>query len=87
MEMATCSTGWLECLETMSSRAFSENNMGIEFTTIDFLFNKSNPGDFSATPIGTSMSWVTCFILSAANLALAGFPLTNTFGENLPSRH
>ena len=24
---------------------------------------------------------------SAANLALAGFPLTNSLGENLPSRH
>ena len=24
---------------------------------------------------------------SAANLALAGFPLTNALGENLPSRH
>ena len=26
-------------------------------------------------------------IFSAANLALAGFPLTNTLSENLPSRH
>ena len=24
---------------------------------------------------------------SAANLALAGFPLTNALGENLPPRH
>ena len=27
------------------------------------------------------------FDFSAANLALAGFPLTNALGENLPSRH
>ena len=26
-------------------------------------------------------------VFSAANLALAGFPLTNALGENLPSRH
>ena len=26
-------------------------------------------------------------IFSTANLALAGFPLTNALGENLPSRH
>ena len=26
-------------------------------------------------------------LFSAANLALAGFPLTNSLGENLPSRH
>ena len=26
-------------------------------------------------------------VFSAANLALAGFPLTNSLGENLPSRH
>ena len=30
--------------------------------TIDFFFTKSSQGDFSATPIGTPMSWVTCFI-------------------------
>ena len=26
-------------------------------------------------------------LFSAANLALAGFPLSNALGENLPSRH
>ena len=26
-------------------------------------------------------------VFSAANLALAGIPLTNALGENLPSRH
>ena len=47
---------------------FQKKNMGIEFTakfiTTEPLtfFNKSSPGDLSATTIGTSMSWVTCFI-------------------------
>ena len=31
------------------------------------------------------IGWATLF--SAANLALAGFPLSNALGENLPSRH
>ena len=37
---------------------FLKNDTGIKLN----FFNKSSPGDFSATPIGTSMSWVTCLI-------------------------
>ena len=53
---------------------FRKKNMGIEFTakfiTTEPLtfFNKSSPGDLSATTIGTSMSWVTCFIVRRAGL-------------------
>ena len=45
---------------------FLKNDTGIKLTakfiTMEPLkfFNKSSPGDFSATPIGTSTSWVTC---------------------------
>ena len=31
-------------------------------------------------------NWLKYYVFSAANLALAGFPLTKTLGENLPSR-
>ena len=34
-----------------------------------------------------AIAWICADQFSAANLALAGFPLTNALGENLPSRH
>ena len=37
----------------------------------------------SSIPLSTSLRGV----FSAANLALAGFPLTNALGESMPSRH
>ena len=38
------------------------------------------------TTQSTAMVMVTNWLFSAANLALAGFPLTKSLGENLPSR-
>ena len=40
------------------------------------------------SPVSNSPAqWMTKRLFSAANLALAGFPLTNALGESMPSRH
>ena len=50
-----------------------------------FFGTANDPGNYA--DFFTVGPWlVVKFLFSAANLALAGFPLTKYLGENLPSR-
>ena len=85
--------GWYTTMGQLQQNFFTERSLCKNFkcaaiclmtAILQMLFSKALP---SWTQCWHQHMWCHMHQFSAANFALAGFPLTNTLGENLPSRH